>query len=111
MRNVIEIEDYINQADASVDIFGEKVEIAGQSIISIQFVWDEQVTGVIDMQVSNKGKVWTDVDMGAEGPNGVVANSEMLELKTGSKYVRGVFKPAPGSSGVLTAHFVSKREG
>ena len=110
MRKVIEVEDYIDDVDASKDIFGEKVEIAGQSIVSIQFVWDDKVAGTIDMQVSNNGTTWTDADMGAKGPNGS-EGSEMLELKTGSRYVRGVFRSAPDSSGYLTAHFVSKKEG
>ena len=110
MRNVIEVENYIDDVDASEDIFGMKVEIAGQSIVSIQFVWDDKVDGTIDMQISNNGTTWTDVEMGAKGPNGS-ESSEVLELKTGSRYVRGVFRSSPSSSGFLSAHFVSKKEG
>ena len=104
-------ENYIDDVDASVDIEGMAVEISGQSIVSIQFVWDDKVSGIIDLEISNDGKTYTPAVMEAKGPDGNAAASEVLELKTGSRFVRGIFRSAPDSSGFLTAHLVSKREG
>ena len=102
-------EKYIDAESVGSNIVGDSIAMKGWDVVSMQDVWTGTPTGIIDMEVSNNNEDWTKVNINGDNPSGS-ADSSVLELETGARYVRAVYTATSGS-GTLSVHYSLKSLG
>jgi hypothetical protein len=106
-KRVINNKAYLVAGDASGDVTGDAVDIAGVDKICFQVSWTGTPTAVLEIEISNDGLLWTTSAAAAIAePAGSVGNT-MIELETAAAFARLFFDRTSGS-GTVSAHIVGK---
>lgn len=106
-KRVIKNQEYFADPAVAGIVTGESVDIHGIDRVSFGVFWSGDLLGVLQIQVSNDGTIFTDSKaVATEDPAGVGGASN-IELETAAGWCRFNFAYTSGTGG-MTAKIVAK---